>query len=136
AKTPNTLDPRVPVRSRTQLLADAADVHVDPPVKAAQRPGDRLLRNLLLAHEAPGLGCEHIQQAKLRAGQIQGLSVPGRPTASRPKSELAGRHDTLTRRTCAGASLDPAQYRPDTGDKFTRCTRLGHVIVGTHVQTD
>src|SRR5690349_15416518 len=71
AQPPHALDPRLAVRTSAQLLANAADMHIDTTIEPGQGTVERLLGNVLLADQLSGMPREHFQQAELRAGEFQ-----------------------------------------------------------------
>src|SRR5204862_2576930 len=59
-----------------ELLADAGEMDVDAAVEARQRPAERLLRDLVLAHHAPGVAHQNFQHVELDAGERQLAPAP------------------------------------------------------------
>lgn len=66
AHAAHCLNPRLRIRARRQLLANAADVHIDAAIAALQWTTQRLLRQLLLADDITGMTNQHRQQIECR----------------------------------------------------------------------
>src|SRR3954466_6240475 len=52
-------------RARAELLPDRREVDVDRAVEAHERPPERLLGDLVLADDAPGVAHQHLEDVEL-----------------------------------------------------------------------
>src|SRR5205807_7260353 len=59
-----------------ELLPDAREVHIDAAVEARERPAERLLGDLVLAHHAAGVAHQHFQHVELDAGEVHFAPAP------------------------------------------------------------
>src|SRR5262249_52521929 len=76
-------------RAVAELLADRGEVHIDRAIEARERPAERLLRDLVLAHHAAGVADQHFQHVELDAGQRELAAAPLRAALFRPQRQRA-----------------------------------------------
>src|SRR5438105_6456526 len=62
-----------------ELLPNAREVHIDAAVEPRERPAERLLGDLVLAHYAPGVPHQHFEHVELDAGELHFAPAPLRP---------------------------------------------------------
>src|SRR5947208_1022890 len=106
-------------------------MHVDRAVEACERPPERLLGDVVLAHDTAGIAHQHLEHVELDAGEREVVPAPLRTALFRPQDERAD-----LERPAAGTGLRSAQDRAQPSDELARRARLGNVVVRAKLESD
>src|SRR5260221_4632080 len=114
-----------------EFLPYAREMHVDRAIEARERPAERVLRDLLLAHHAAGVAHEHLQHVELDAGQVHVAPAPLHAALLGPQRDLADLD-----RPPVGARLRAAQDGAHARHQLARRAGLRHIVVGAELEPD
>src|SRR5258708_18922233 len=118
-----------------EFLPYAREVHIDRAIEARERPAERVLRDLLLAHHAAGVAHEHFQHVELDAGQVHVAPAPLHAALLGPQRDLADLDRPAVgaaHRSRIRAAQDGAQAR----HQLARRAGLRHIVVGAELEPD
>jgi len=140
APAPNRLDELRIVGVGLDLLAQPADLHVDRAIEGRRLAAACLLEQEVARQHAAGVSREGAQEVELAAGQrhvfAARIGEAARSDVQLPTREAQavgrGRHRRGSRRRLGRQA---PQHRLDPRDQLAQVERLGHVVVGTDLQS-
>src|SRR6266446_1914653 len=133
AHAPDGFHPRGRELGSRELGAQAGDVDVDGPGLHEAIPPPHRVQQLLAAEDAPGRAGQDREQLELLGGEVHRVALHADLEAVAVDLELADLHVRLL---LGVAGTGAAGDRADAGEQLARRERLGHVVVGAHLEAE
>src|SRR5438093_227175 len=133
SRAPDGSPPRGRELGSRELGAQAGDVDVDGPRLHEAIPAPHRVQQLLAAEDAPGRAGQDREQLELLGGEVHRVAFHADLEAVAVDLELADLHVRLL---LGVAGTGAAGDRADAGEQLARRERLGHVVVGAHLEAE